>query len=367
MKNLLQYAPALGGHAFQQTAIISMVPLLAATIGLPESAMGLAISLGMLSAVFIVPFIASMGGRRIVIGGLTLLFGANIALLGLVGAANTNIATAVTLAFLLAIRFIQGTSIVAVMIAAQETGAKTAGTARQGLSKVQAMSGVGRIVSALMIGPLLLISPLAPLAPGAIGAGVSLLMSWRGDFPKLRPVSRPPPIAMLRLPILNQTALGAVQVGLAPLLVHRLGLTPIQAAGAASLCIAAANTGLLISAFLFAAQANRKMAKIAAVCMTLTAIATALTPYFGMILLCSALFGGSATLLLVFNLSELMTRKEFAQLQVTGWNAATQIAALALGVGIGSVLLVLSPSAPFAVAAVCGVAMALPIPPKQRT
>lgn len=367
MKNLLQYAPALGGHAFQQTAIISMVPLLAATIGLPDSVMGLAISLGMLCTVFVVPFIAALGGRRVVIGGLTLLLGANIALLGLVSTPSTSLATAVTLGLLLTIRFIQGTSVVAVLIAAQETGAKTARKAPQGLSKVQAMSGAGRILSALMIGPLLLISPLAPLAPGAIGAGISLMMSWRGDFPTLRPVSKPPPFAMLRLPVLNQTALGAVQVGLAPLLVHRLGFTPMQAAGAASLCIAAANTGLLLSAFLLAAHATRGGAKIAAICLTLSAVATALTPDLGLILLCSALFGGCATVLLVYNLSELMTREEFAQLQVTGWNAATQIAALAFGVGIGSALLVLSPTAPFAVAAVCGVAMALSIPPKQRT
>lgn len=366
MKNLFRYAPALSGHAFQQTAMISMVPLLAATMGLPESAMGLAISLGMLGAVFVVPFIASMGGRGVVIGGLTLLLGANIALLGLVSTADATFATAVTLGLLLAIRFIQGTSVVAVVIAAQEAGTQTAGTARQGLSKVQSMSGVGRILSSLMIGPLLLISPLAPLAPGAIGAGISLVMSWRGDFPKLRPISRPPPIAMLRLPVMNQVALGAVQVGLAPLLMHRLGLAPIQAAGAASLCIAAANSGLLISAFLLAAHATRRLAKVAAICVTLTAIGTVLTSHFGLILLCSAMFGGCSSLLLVFNLSELMTREEFAQLQVTGWNAATQIAALALGVGIGSALLVLSPAAPFAVAALCGVAMALSIPPKQR-
>ncbi|MEJ6393128.1 hypothetical protein V8J82_07680 [Gymnodinialimonas sp. 2305UL16-5] len=366
MSPLSVFWPVLAGHAFQQTALIGMVPVLALALGLHESEIGLAVALGLVTAGVTLPFVSLLGGRTVVLCGLGGLLLANLALIYLVGMGVEGWTPMMVLVLLALIRAVQGMSAAGLMLVAQ-TRAAAEKNSRQGLGVVQSMGSIGRIFSAALIGPLLLISPLMPLLPAALGAGISLFM-WRGKIaPRLRATIRPPRLTAFRVTMLTQVAIGAAQIGLAPLILDRLDANPTLAAGYAGLCLAAANAGLLVSLRVLVSKVGRRGARGAALLLFLVAACVPLADQLALFILLSFVIGGATGLLFTLNLSEIMTREDYAQLQVTGWNGAIQIAALAGGVASGSALIALSPAAPFAIVALSGAALAFAPPPTQRT
>lgn len=366
MSPLSIFWPVLAGHAFQQTALIGMVPVLALALGLHESEIGLAVAMGLVTAGVVLPFVSLAGGRVVMLGGLSGLLLANLALLYLIGAGPQGLDTALVFGLLALIRSVQGVSAAGLILVAQTQGVAQADS-RRGLGLVQSMGSVGRIFSAALIGPLLLISPLAPLFPAALGAAISLGMSRGRIAPRLRATVRPPKLTAFRVTVLTQVAVGAAQIGMAPLILDRLEADPVRAVGYAGICLAAANLGLFLSLRLLVPRVGQPGARSAALLLVLAALFVPVVEQLAAFLLLSFVIGGSTGLLFTLNLSEIMTRKDYAQLQVTGWNGAIQIASLAGGVASGSALMALSPAAPFAVVALSGAALALAPPSTQRT
>lgn len=366
MSPLSIFWPVLAGHAFQQTALIGLVPVLALALGLHESEIGLAVAMGLVTAGVALPFVSLLGGRVVMLGGLGGLMLANLALLYVVGTGVQGWSATLVFVLLALIRSIQGVSAAGLMMAAQTQGAVEKDS-RRGLGIVQSMGSVGRIFSAALIGPLLLISPLVPLLPAAIGAAISLMMSRNKVAPNLRTTVCPPRLTAFRVTVLTQVAVGAAQIGLAPLILDKLDADPVRAAGYAGLCLAAANLGLFLALRLLVRHASRRIARLAGALLVLAAACVPLADQLAVFLLLSFVIGGSTGLLFTLNLSEIMTRKDYAQLQVTGWNGAIQIAALAGGVASGSALIALSPAAPFAIVALSGAALAFAPPSTQRT
>ncbi|QBF33467.1 hypothetical protein [Thalassococcus sp. S3] len=366
MSPLSIFWPVLAGHAFQQTALIGMVPVLALALGLHESEIGLAVAIGLVTAGAALPFVSLLGGRIVVLGGLGGLLLANFGLFYLIGHGGHGWNALLVLGLLALIRSVQGVSAAGLMLAAQTQGAAQKDS-RKGLGIVQSMGSVGRIFSAALIGPLLLISPLAPLLPAAFGALASLLLSRGQAAPRLRACIRPPRLTAFRVTLLTQGAVGAAQIGLAPLILDRLDADPVRAAGYAGLCLAAANLGLFLSLRLLVPRVGGMGARGAGLLLVLAALSAPLADQLSVFILLSFIIGGSTGLLFTLNLSEIMTREDYAQHQVTGWNGAIQIAALAGGVALGSALMALSPAAPFAIVALSGAALALAPPSTQRT
>ncbi|GGX67481.1 hypothetical protein GCM10007385_40770 [Tateyamaria omphalii] len=366
MSPLSIYLPVLAGHAFQQTALIGMVPLLALALGLHESEIGLAVAMGLVTAGVALPFVSLLGGRIVVLGGLGGLLLANLVLLYVVGTGVQGWSTTFVFVLLAVIRSVQGVSAAGLMMAAQTQGVAQENSLK-GLGIVQSMGSVGRIFSAALIGPLLLVSQLAPLLPAALGAMVSLMMNHGKPAPKLRATMRPPRLTAFRVTVLTQVAVGAAQIGLAPVILDQLEAEPMRAAGNAGFCLAAANLGLFLALRLLAHRTGQIGARLAGLLLVLAAACVPFADRLATFLFLSFVIGGSTGLLFTLNLSEIMTREDYAQLQVTGWNGAIQIAALAGGVASGSALLALSPAAPFAIVALSGAALAFAPPSTQRT
>ncbi len=355
------FLPALAGHAFQQTALIGMLPVLSQELGLSQTRIGWAVAAGMAAAAVALPFLGRLGGQVVLLGGLIGLLSANVALIALIGAPDGVMVPTVALGALIAVRSIQGISAAGLIMLAQQASVRRHGTTGV-LGKVQSMGGVGRILGAVLIGPLTAVSPLLPLLPAAIGTSISLALVRRAALPPLRRTIRPPRLVAFRATILTQVAVGTSQIGLAPLLGARLADGAVGATALAGICLACANLGLLLALRLVAPRARRPHARYAALCLALAAgavpFADSLLVFAGL----SLLIGGSTALLFTLSLSDLMTREDYAQLQVTGWNGAIQIASLAAGVALGAALVAVSPAAPFALAALSGVALAVSPP-----
>lgn len=362
MSSHLTYWPILAGHTFQQTALISMVPVLAQMLSLREGEIGLAVAAGLVAASIGLPFIGRLGGRVVVMGALGGMMLANLALLLLIGTEAVGLSAGVALIILMVIRSVQGVSAAGLLMAAQHLSTQQRDT-RHALGVVHSMGSIGRILSAGLIGPMLLISPLLPLLPATLGAGASLLMFRRTSPPQMQASFKPPNLTAFRVTVLTQMAVGACQIGLAPLIMSRLEGSPAQAAGFAGICLAAANIGLLLALRLLLPRANSTVTRAAALSMIVAGLCVSLANSLFAFVVLSFIIGGCTALLFTLNLSEIMTRKDYAQLQVTGWNGAIQIASLAVGVGLGSALMSLSPAAPFAVVVLSGAALALSPPP----
>ncbi|MBM7069737.1 hypothetical protein [Actibacterium sp. 188UL27-1] len=359
------FGPVLAGHAFQQTALIGMVPVLAQLLQLSEHQIGLAVAAGLLASALGMPVIGAVAGRRAVLFGLVGLLAANLALMALLISPAPVFGSAVMLSALVCVRLIQGLSVGSLLIAAQHASAQGPCT-RRALGAVQSVAGIGRIGAALSIGPLLLLSPLAPLVPSLIGAVLSLFRVKHLPALKCTRTVRPPNVLVFRVTALTQVAVGASQVGIAPLIQAALDHPPAASAGYAGLCLAAANLGLFIAARFLLPHVSRQRARMAALCLLASGLMIVAAGHIAIIAACSFVIGASTALLFSLNLSEIMTRKDFAQLQVAGWNGAIQIASLAVGVGLGSMLMALDPTAPFAIAVFSGAALALSPPSIQR-
>ncbi|WP_299500744.1 hypothetical protein [uncultured Roseobacter sp.] len=352
------FGPVLAGYAFQQTALVSMVPVFTQLLGLSESQVGLSVAAGLLLAGLGPPFVGLLGGSRVMAGALWGLMLGNLALLALLGVRPEMQPAGLILAALVLIRSVQGLSFASLMMLAQQASFQT-GNGRKTLAAVQSTGSLGRIAAALSVGPLLVLSPLAPLLPGVIGALVSLVRARKASAPPLRSTLRPPGLGAFRVVIFSQMAVGAAQIGLAPLVMVRLDLSATAAAGMAGLCLAAAHAGLFLALRLLVPRAKPTHARLVALGLLLAAGGMTQAAHPAAFLLLSFVIGASTASLFTLSLSDILTRKDFAQLQVAGWNGTVQIVSLALGVAVGAALLALSPAAPFAVAGLCGVVLAL--------
>ncbi len=360
------FGPVLAGYAFQQTALVSMLPVFTELLRLSESQIGLSVAAGLLLAGLGPPFVGLLGGARVMAGALWGLLLGNLALLWLLVGPPDAAGTGPILAALMLIRSIQGLSFASLMMLAQQASFQTRDS-KKTLAAVQSTGSLGRIAAALSVGPLLTLSPLAPLVPGVIGALVSLVRARRIRPPQLRRSLRPPGLGAFYVVIFSQIAVGATQIALAPLVMARLDLSATAAAGMAGLCLAAAYAGLFLALRWLVPRARPPHVRLLAVALVLAAIAIAQAAHPALFLFLSFVIGGSTASLFTLSLSDLLTREEYTQHQVAGWNGTVQIMSLATGVALGAALLALSPAAPFAVAGLCGAVLALFPPVLERT
>lgn len=363
-------APALAGHAFQQAALVGMLPLLAERLRLEEAEIGGAVALGMLAAACALPFLGLWTGRRLLRLAIVGVLGASLALIVLIGA-PTAWMLASALPILVGIRIIQGISAGALLVTAQQASL-SASSPLGGLAKTQSYGGIGRLLGTLFLGPLLFIAAVVPLVPAALGALVALMRS-RGVTVRYRSRERlmAPLPRMLVIPLIVQAATGAAQVGLAPLVADRLAAGAELASAYAGICLAAANLGMLgAHRWVTPRLAPGARPVVQRLCPLAMAGAAGLLPlsyHLAAFSVLSAIVGATAALLLAVNLSDAMTARPEASGQASGWNGAAQIGALAIGVGLGSLVMPLSPAAPFLLAAMLALALAITPHAKMRS
>jgi hypothetical protein len=206
--------------------------------------------------------------------------------------------------------------------------------------------------------------------PAALGALIGLaggarLPEWR----RRRECLAAPARRMLATPSIVQCATGAAQIGLAPLLADRLAAGPETASGYAGLCLGAANVGLLAThrwiTTRLSPAAIPAARRICSLVMAAGALALPLCGGVAAFAGLSAVVGGASALLLAANLSEAMAARPEVSGQTSGWNGAVQIGALACGVGLGSLVMPISPAAPFILSA--ALALGLAVAPAART
>jgi L-lysine 6-monooxygenase (NADPH-requiring) len=305
-------APALAGHAFQQTALVGMLPVLA-------DRLHLAVAL---------PVVSLRTGRNPLLLSLLGLLVSSLALVALLAAPVAS-GFGWALPALIAIRTVQGVSAGALLIALQQASV-AASRPLGGLARAHSLAGIGRLLGALSLGPLLLVSAVAPLLPAALGALLSLARGVRlprWQRPRERAVA--PVRRVLVIPVIVQGATGAAQIGLAPLLADRLAVGPEAASGYAGLCLAAANLGLLAThCWVTAGLTPAAMPAVRRLCpLAMAAAALALplcdgAPAFAAL---SAVVGGASALLLATNLSEAMAARPEASGQTSGWNSGAEV------------------------------------------
>lgn len=269
----------------------------------------------------------------------------------------------------MAIRTVQGVSAGALLITAQQASLAAAAPLG-GLTRTQSFGSLGRLFGAILLGPLLLVATVAPLLPAILGAVLALVRSaslpaWERSRERMTaPLPR-----MLVAPAIVQAATGAAQVGLAPLLADRLAAGAEAASGYAGICLAAANLGLLATHRWITVRltpgATPAARRLCPAAMAVAALMLPLCRDLAAFAMLSAVVGGASALLLAMNLSDAMAARPDATGQSSGWNGAVQIGALALGVGLVSLVMPLSPAAPFLLSAALAFALAL-VPDASR-
>lgn len=343
--------PAVAGHAFQQTALIGMLPVVAERLALSPSAIGGAVSVGMIAAALSLPVMGTFAGRRLTTAALAALLAASLALMAMLHAGPAAWQGAIlALPVLVALRVVQGVAAGGLLVVMQRASAGQADP-RAGLARTHSIGALGRSLGAVLIGPLLWISVVAPLAPAALGALVSLARMPKADVQPNPGRLQPPAWRALTVPTLTQAAIGAAQLGLAPLIVRNLALPAAEAAAVAGFCLAAANVGLLAAHRWITPGATARTARLAAVALAAAALLVPLMPAATALILLSGVIGGASALLLTLNLSGALAARPAAGGPIAGWNGTVQIGGLALGVGLGSAVLPLSVVAPFLIAA----------------
>jgi hypothetical protein len=352
-------APALTGHAFQQTALISMLPVVSERLALSPAAIGGAVSVGMIAAAASLPVMGAFAGRRLTIAALLALLASSVALMAMLEAGPALWQGALlALPALVLVRVVQGVAAGGILVVAQRASVGE-DNPRAGLARTHSAGAIGRSLGALLIGPLLWISVMVPLVPAALGAVVAMLRlptarSWPAGGCSARPWWR-----AMAAPTLIHSAIGAAQIGLAPLIVQRLALPAMESSAIAGFCLAAANGGLLAAHRWITPVATARTARLAAGAMIAAALLIPFSPGVPVLLLLSAVIGGASALLLTLNLSYAIAARPSAGGSVAGWNGAAQIGGLALGVAVGSAVLPLSVAAPFLVAAALSAPLAL--------
>lgn len=336
--------PAMTGYNFQQTALIGMLPVLALHLDLGAEEVGLAISAGLIVSAIMTPLLAGgMTPHRLRMAVIAL-SGASLALIGLLLAPQP---VSMAFAILLAIRCVQGTSAATVLAVAQ---GGSAGAIRPvaTLARVQIGPGLGRVLGAALIGPMVQLSVALPVLPALLGAAISLFRlgpAARGNALPAGPARqpRPPWLAALALPFLVHSAIGAGQLGLGPLLAQTRPAE--QAATMAGLCLAAGYLALLL---VHATLTARGMAMRPAAAALVIALALPLLSAKPLMLLsATALAAGVSGLLIARHLARVIETRPDAARQNAAWQGSALLAGLGTGAGSASLVLPLGPQAPF--------------------
>lgn len=360
-------APALAGQAFQQSALVGMVPVLGLRLGLDPAAIGGAVSAGLLATAATLPLIG-MGAVRPGRGALLLgqvLFGAGLC--ALVAAGPRVAASPWVWPVLVGLRMGQGV-VGAAMLTSAQAAAAAGAAARARLGRLQSAVGLGRVGGALSVGLLVWLSPVLPVLAGPAGAVVSMLGA-RGDDVGTTEEPRPgrPVAADMGVPVLVQAGVGAAQIALAPALVARLGLAPGAAAGLAGLCLAAAGVGLVATHRWITPRAGPAAARAAALAGVLAGLCLTCAQDPAWIVAACTVLGGAAGLWLTRNLARALARDPGMRASAAGWTGAAQMGGLALGTALGSAALTLSDALPFAVTAAAFLLLAAWPPRIERT
>ena len=106
-------APALMGHAFQQTALMAMLPLIAGRLGLSDGAVGTVVALGMAAATATIPLMGAFGSTHLVRPALLAMI---VCSFGLAGLFVAPLSPVLALAALLVLRLFQGISSATVLV-----------------------------------------------------------------------------------------------------------------------------------------------------------------------------------------------------------------------------------------------------------
>ncbi len=335
------------GYNFQQTALIGMLPVLAARLALAPAEVGLAIAAGLIVSAATAPLMAGSMTLRRLRGTLIAMLLSSLALAALLLSPRP---VGIAFAILLAIRCVQGTAAAIILSLAQ--GA-SAGAERPvaALARVQIGPGLGRALGAALIGPMLQLSIVLPVLPALIGAAAGLrrLRDAGPDAPGLEMLGpgragiRAPWLAALAVPFLVQSAVGAGQLGLGPLLAQTR--PPEQAATIAGLCLAAGYLALLLVHYRWTGRGTA--ARPAAALLIVALILPALSAAPVVLVAATALAAGVAGLLIARHLARVIKALPGSARQNAAWQGSAMLAGLGTGAGGGSLVLPLGPVAPF--------------------
>ena len=343
-------APALIGHAFQQTALLAMLPLIASRLGLSDSAVGTVVALGMAAATLTIPLMGLVGTRRLVRPTLVAMI---ICSVGLGALLVVPLAPAAALSALLVLRLVQGMSAATVLVHAQTASLSDESRSREKLAATQSFAGIGRAASAVLVGPLVAVSIVLPMLPAIVGGVWSLVAGCRDT----RPIARetrglaPPDLKSLVLPFLVQSSLGVTHVSLAPLLAAQPGASDLSAATHAGFALAAANLGLLAAHRFLTARTGLAGMRVAAMVGSAALFAIALFPASVSVVALSAVVGAASAMLLTHNLHGALTQSGGRSVSQAAWNATVSTGGLAAGALIGSAVLRTGPDHAVALAA----------------
>ena len=212
-----------------------------------------------------------------------------------------------------------------------------------------------------LIGPMLQLSIVLPVLPALIGAAAGLrrLRDAGSDAPGLempglempgpempgpgRAGIRAPWLAALAVPFLVQSAVGAGQLGLGPLLAQTR--PPEQAATIAGLCLAAGYLALLLVHYRWTGRGTA--ARPAAALLIVALILPALSAAPVVLVAATALAAGVAGLLIARHLARVIKALPGSARQNAAWQGSAMLAGLGTGAGGGSLVLPLGPVAPF--------------------
>lgn len=336
--------PALAGHAFQQTALIGMLPVLALRLGLPQGQVGLAIGIGLVASAMAAPVLAARLSTLRLRLALIVLMAASLALIAMLLAPRPVQAA---FALLLVIRMAQGTAGALILSAAQGASAQ-AGSPVSVLARLQIGPGLGRALGAALIGPLLRLSVALPMLPALVGAAISLRRLAGGGTPALRGARgfQPPWPAALSLPFWVQCAVGAGQLGLGPLLAQSRGAT--QAATIAGLCLGAGYLALLLThRFLTPAATALGPAAMVLVAAMLLPV---LSPRPAVLIVATALAAAASGLMIARHLARVVALRPAAARHNAAWQGSALLAGLGCGAGAAALVLPIAPAAPFLLA-----------------
>lgn len=331
--------PALTGYNFQQTALVGMLPLLALQLGLGTAQTGLAVSAGLIVAAIMAPLLVGWMTPGRLRGALLLMLLASLTLMGLMLLPQPVIMGFV---ILLMVRAVQGTAAAIVMAVAQGASAGQQRPVTM-LARAQIGPGLGRAAGAALIGPLAHLSLALPILPGLIGAAISLRQARGATLPIEEQTMRAPLSSALILPFLVQSAVGAGQLGLAPLLAQTRSAE--QAVMIAGLCLAGGYLALLLvhSWLTAAGDAILPGATLLVVALAMPVLSAA--PL--VLVAATALAAGAAGLLIARHLARVIAAHPGQARRNAAWQGSALLAGLGSGAGAASLLLPLSPVAPF--------------------
>ncbi|MBU3030401.1 hypothetical protein [Paracoccus marinaquae] len=339
-------APVLAGYAFQQTALIGMLPVLALRLDLPPGQVGLAIGAGLLVSAVMGPLLAGgMTAQRLRAALLVQM----LASLGLIALLLALGPVGATFAILLAIRVLQGTA-AAITLAVAQAASAGMGRPVAALARLQVGPGLGRALGAALIGPLIRLSIVLPILPALIGAALSLYRlgaaAKRMPLPEERGL-RAPWLLALAVPFLVQCAIGAGQLGLGPLLAQ--SYPAAQAAAITGICLGAGYLVLML-VHLFVTPAATAIGPALAL-LAVALLLPVISPQPSVLIAATSLATGAAGLTIARHLARVIALRPEAARRNAAWQGSSLLAGLGVGASLAALVLPLHPVAPFLLAA----------------